>query len=104
MTCFDFSIPDTPEKDVIVFGNNQKKVEIDVSFIPSVKGFVIRSILLEKKDAKTPHTPEAFAKIIALFTNEVDVEWIVENIDYGTLDKIVAIILERAFGRVPVKN
>jgi len=102
MTSYDFTAKERSGVDLITFGTADKTVTIDVTFIPSLLGFSIKEIM--PTDPTEKITPETFAKIIALFTNEVDAQWIVDNADYGTLNQIALIIINKAFSRTPEKN
>lgn len=103
MPHFDFCPKDKTEKDTITFGTSKKKITIDVSFIPSLLGYKIKTMLVKDKDTDS-YSPETFASIIALFTEEVDAAWIVENCDYSTLDQIVGMLYSKALIKVPEKN
>ena len=97
MTRYDFTAKKQTGVDVITFGTPEKKVDIDVTFIPALTSYRLKELLV--KDESGRYTPESYAKIIALFTDEVDAAWIVENTTYSTLDQIVAIIVNKAFAR-----
>lgn len=97
MTHYDFTAKNQTGVDVITFGTPEKSVSIDVTFVPAVTSYSLKELLV--KDENGRYTPDAYAKIIALFTNEVDAQWIVENTTYSTLDQIVAIIVNKAFAR-----
>ncbi|HJJ36546.1 MAG TPA: hypothetical protein O0X27_05170 [Methanocorpusculum sp.] len=103
MPAFDFTVKEKTGVDLITFGTSEKKVTIDVTFIPAAIGYRMKDLLV-KDEKNTQYTPDKLADLIALFTDEVDAAWIVENTDYGTLDQIVAIIINKAFGRRPEKN
>lgn len=96
MVHFDFVITN-PEPETITFGNTEKSVTIDISFIPSSVGFQIKQKIQSVTDGF--YSPQLFADIICLFTKEVTADWIVEHCEYGVLDQIVARILSKAFGR-----
>lgn len=103
MAAFDFTVKEKTGVDLITFGTSEKTVTIDVTFIPAATGYRMKGLLT--KDGETnQYAPDKLAELIALFTDDVDAKWIVENTDYGTLDQIVAIIVGKAFGRRPEKN
>jgi len=100
MSAFDFTLKEKTGVDTITFGNSEKTVTIDVTFVPAGIGFALKTLLNKKENRTEPYTPEELGEMIALFTaDDVDAKWIVENTDYGTLDQIVAIIINKVFGR-----
>ena len=91
------------EQELITFGTPDKKITIDVTFIPASTAYRMMKFLV--RDPQTNRfSDEAFAKTLTIFTNEVDAAWIVENLSYRTLDDIVTILIRKAFGEKSEKN
>lgn len=104
MTVTDFTVHEREGIDLITFGTAEKQVTIDITFIPATLGYRIQQILVKDQDTGK-YTPDTFARTIALFTSDVDAAWIVANTDFGTLDKIVSLIIAKAFSvPSPEKN
>lgn len=103
MSHFDFCSKEQEEHDTITFGTPEKKVTIDITFIPSLLGYKIKTMLVKDKESGV-YSPETFASIIAMFTDEVDAAWIIENCDYSTLDQIVGMMITKALYKIPEKN
>lgn len=97
----DFVAPD--ERKEITFGTAEKAVTIDISIIPADKGYALRK-KLAKRDSDGQYPPEVLAEIVSMFTDECDTEWIVQNVDYGSLDTIASEIIHNALLRRPEKN
>lgn len=103
MPHFDFCSKDSEERETITFGTSSKKITIDATFIPSLLGYRIKTMLVKDKETNT-YSPETLASIIAMFTDEVDAAWIVENCDYPTLDQVVGVLYTKALIKIPEKN
>ncbi|HJJ36902.1 MAG TPA: hypothetical protein O0X27_07005 [Methanocorpusculum sp.] len=103
MTEHDFTEPAAADRDLITFGTPDRRITIDATFIPASTAYRMMKLLIRDPDTNR-YSDEVYAKTIALFTDEVDAAWIVENTSYLTLDSIVAILISKAFEKSPEKN
>lgn len=96
MSNIDLCRKSAQERDTITFGTPEKQVTIDITFIPSIIGYKVKTLLIRDKETGE-YTPETLASIVSLFTDEVDTVWIMNNCDYYTLNQIVLALLNKVF-------
>lgn len=98
MTHHDFTVKPWTDPETITFGRSEKTVTIDITFIPASRAYHMMKLL--SKDPETGKYPATvYAQILALFTQDVDAEWIAENVGYPELDEIVSLLIKKAFER-----
>ena len=103
MTVTDFTVSEPEDRDLITFGTPDRKITLDVTFIPASVAYRMMKLLVKDPDTGR-YSDKVYADIIALFTGDADAAWIAEHTSYLTLDAIAAVLISKAFARPPEKN